>query len=77
MLVASLAVPACGVNANMLTLGSFCVGQTLSGIAQSASFKIQFFDFSYMEFINYISLALSVPSFHCTYPCLHRHEYFI
>lgn len=78
MPVASWVVPTFGINANILLLGSFPIGQTFSGIAQSASFKIQLFDFSYMEFINNIALALSVPSFHHTYPVfLHRHEYFI
>ena len=77
MLAATLTVTILSVHANMLTLGIFRIGQTLSATGQSTSFKVQFFCLSYMELINYISLPLSVLNFHHTYPCLQRHEYFM
>ena len=40
-------------------------------MGQTASFKVQFFCLSYTELINYPALALSVPDFHPTDPCLH------
>lgn len=70
LLVATSVVPAHDVNANMLTSENFRLGQTVSAVGQSASFKIQCCCRSYMEFITHIALALSVPDFRCTYPCL-------
>ena len=75
---ATLTVPVLGVNANMLTSGIFCIGQTLSTPGQSASFKVQCFCLSYMELIIYIALPLSGPNFHDTNSVfIQRHEYFM
>lgn len=67
LFVATWIVPVLGINANMLTSGSFHIGQTL----QLDKVPVSKFHFlSYLGFINDIALALSVPDFHCTHPCL-------
>lgn len=70
LLVATSVVPAHDVTANTQTSEHFRLGQTLSAVGQSASFKIQCCCRRYVEFVTDTALALSGPDFRRTYPCL-------